>query len=157
MKCTLKEQKSNPGENYGSFDNSKMDRQSTGIAYCLVFSLFLTATFSCSTTVKIADQSRQIIGKWTVESIFSGEMESVESIPDGEMTIEFRRNNTAVIFDKEEGTETFRYEVRDGNVYDLDKNEDPPMGIMSVSKDELVLAIDIEIDYIEIHLKRAKK
>lgn len=119
--------------------------------------LTLMTAVSCSTTKKMTSQADQIIGKWVVDIMKIGEMEIPASVLEGQITLEFREDQTATFSAPDEGSETTRYEVRDSKIFDLDSPDDPPLEIVSLNQEEMVLAIEEAEGRIEMYLKRAKK
>ena len=108
-----------------------------------LFLFFLPLSFflSCSTPQKTLSQEDLIIGKWVLESAsFEGQVIKAEVLG-GKISFEFTREGFATFKTSEGQVERGRYQIQANHLIDPDNPSEVPAAIVSLTKQQFVMAM----------------
>jgi len=108
-----------------------------------LFLLFLPLSlfFSCSTSQKALSQEDLIIGKWVLESAsFEGQVIKADLLG-GKISFEFTKEGFATFETSEGQIERGRYQIQSNHLIDPDNPSEVPAAIVSLTKQQFVMAL----------------
>ena len=118
-------------------------RKTTRNIQLFLFFLPLSLFFSCSAPQQVQTQSQEdlIIGKWVLESAsFEGQVIQAEVLG-GKISFEFTKDGIATFETSEGQIERGRYEIQANHLIDPDNPSEVPAAIVSLTKQQFVMAM----------------